>query len=143
MNKLTYQELYFLIIHDKLSKNESISKDELEEKFKELKKDYYAMPDFISSNSIEELINDHKDVLSLEKNDIKLKTNPYIQSLELYVSNSSYLYGDIYEHIKEQKEKNKIEKLNIINDKYLASVPLKIKREINKKLKNKVLIKTI
>lgn len=143
MNKLTYQELYFLIIHDKLSKNESISKDELEEKFNELKKDYYAMPDFISSNSIEELINDHKDVLSLEKNDIKLKTNPYIQSLELYVSNSSYLYGDIYEHIKEQKEKNKIEKLNIINDKYLASVPLKIKREINKKLKNKVLIKTI
>ncbi|MGN0974050.1 MAG: hypothetical protein ACI4OT_04840 [Bacilli bacterium] len=143
MNELTYQELYFLIISHKLSKNETISKEELEAKFNELKKDYHAMPDFISSNSIEELIDDHKDLLSLEEDDIKFQTNAYIQSLELFVSNSSYLYGDIYEHIKEQKEKNKIEKLNIINDKYLTNVPLKIKREINKKLKNKVLIKTI
>ncbi len=145
MKEITYEDLYFIILVNKLAIHENIEKEEMETIQKKVEKDYFIIRDFTSSNSLEELLTDHSDLITMENNRIEFTKSIYIKTLEMYKNSYPNDFMSINNHLEEEYKKNRQTKIEIINNKYLRGLDKKTKEEIEAicTSKNKVFVKSL
>ena len=139
MKEITYENLFFLVIVNKLQEQKSISRFELEQTIAEIEEKYSIIKDLTSSNFLEELLEEHCDLVNIENGLITITKSDYIEALEYYRKDCLDVYGDIDKYIEDEYEKNKSAKIEKINQKYLQDISestrLDIKNICNEKYK--------
>lgn len=132
MKEITYQELFFLIIVNQLEKKKSISKIELEEMINKIKLEYYITSDFYCSNNLEEILEDHDDLISIDNNEIIFSKTDYIKALERYKKDcfNDNIHRDIDDYLENEYKINKNNKIKRIHEKYLRNTNESIRKDI-------------